>query len=137
MHPREVPDVGEVLELTRGVGVPRIRAGGHESPGGVLELRDVGQVPARLVHRDPQEAEALLAPERVDARLARHASRVLELRDRLAYAVGAVLPAVIRAHQPIPDHTPERKSGAAVDAEVPQDVRPALGIAPDDEVLTE
>ena len=137
MDPREVPEVGEVLELAAGVGVPRVRAGAHDDPVGVLELGDLRQRVARLLHRHPQHPVALLAGERVDLRLARDPRRVGELRDQRADAVAAVLPAVVRAHDPVADDAAERERGAAVDAEVAQRVRRAAGVAPQDEVLAE
>ena len=111
--------------------------GAHHDPRGIVELGDLEQRVARLLQRHPQQPEPLLAAKRVHARLAGDLRRVGELRDQPADAVAAVLPAVVGAHDPVPDHAPERERGAAVDAEVAQRVRGAGGVAPQHEVLAE
>ena len=137
MHEREVAEVGEVLDLARGVARPPVRPAVDGRPGGILELGNLGQRPARLLERNPDHPVALGAGERGRARLGGHARRVGELRDPGAGSVGAVAPAVVRAHDLVALDRAERERGAAMDAEVEERVRRPGAVPPEDECLAE
>ena len=137
MHPREVAEVGEVLELPGGVGAPRVRPGRDHRPAVVRQLGHVGERPARILERDPDEAVALDALERADPGLLRDAGRIGELRDERARAVGAVMPAVVRADDVVAVDRAERDGRPAVDAEIGDGVGRPAGVAVERERLAE
>ena len=137
MDEREVAEVGEVLDLARGVARPPVRPAVHGHPGGILEFGNLGQRPARLLERDPDHPVALRAGERRGPGLGRHPGRVGELRDPRAGAVGAVAPAVVGAHDLVALDGAERERRAAVDAEIEECMSRAGAVAPEDERLAE
>ena len=122
MDEREMAEVGEVLHLARGVAAPLVRAAEDGAPLVRLELRHLGQRPARLLESDPDDPVALLAAEPLRARLARDPRRVLELRDQRAGAVRPVAPAVVGADDLVALDRAERERGPAVDAEVGEEI---------------
>src|SRR5207302_7762544 len=137
MDEGEVAEVGEVLDLPRGVTAPLERAAEHRSPLLRLELGNLGERPARVVESDPHQLEALLARERGRTRLGWNAGRILELRDQRARAVGPVVPAVVGADDLVVLNGPERERRAAVDAEVGEGAGGSGGVAPEDERLVQ
>ena len=56
---------------------------------------------------------------------------------RAGIAVASVAPAVVRADDLVAAHLTQRKRGAAMEAQVVERVRCALGVTPDDECLVE
>ena len=137
VHPGEVTEVGEVLDLARGVALPGVRPGRDHGPVAVLQLGHLGQRPARLLQRGPDQAVAFLRAERGHPGLGRDPRRVLELRDRDAAAVGVVAPAVVGAHDLVAGHPAQRQRGAAVHAQVRHHPRAAVRAAPQHQRLAE
>ena len=133
MHPREVAEVGEVLDLSRGLGVPGEGPARDGLPARRLELGEVGERPPRLLGGDPDQPVALPASVGGDASAGRHPGRVLELRDRGAASVGGVAPPVVRAHDLVAGHAAEGERRAAVDAQVGKGVGRAGAVPPDDQ----
>jgi hypothetical protein len=137
VDPGEMPEVGEVLHLPGRVALPAVGPGGHEHPVAVLQFRDLGQGPARLLQRDPDQPVPLLDRERPDPGLGRDRRRVFLLRDGHAPAVGPVAPAVVRADQLVALDPAQRQRRAAVHAQVRHRPRRATGPAPDHQRLPE
>ena len=135
MDEREVAEVGEVLDLARGVALPGIRPAGHRVPVVGLELGNVGERPARILERDPDDPVALLAAKRRRARLGGNARRVGQLRDGGAGAARPVPPAVVGADDLVAFDRAERQRRPAMDAEVGEGVDQAGRVAPEDERL--
>src|SRR6266511_4247545 len=135
VHEREVAEVGEVLDLAGRVALPAVRAAGDGLPG--LELRDLGERPARLLERDPDEAVALLAAEGRRPGLLGDAGRVGELRDRRAGATRPVPPAVVGTDDFVPLDGAERERSPAVNAEIGERVSRSIRVAPEHERLRE
>ena len=137
VHPGEMAEVGEVLHLAGGVAAPPVRARRHQRPGPVLQFRHLGQRPARLRQRDPDQPVPLLALERADACLARHPGRVLQLGYRGAAPVGAVSPAVVGADQFVAADPAQGQRRAPVHAQIGVGPRPAVLPAPQHQRLAE
>jgi hypothetical protein len=137
MDEREVAEVGEVFHLARGVAAPLVRPAEDGAPGVRLELGHLGQRPARLVKRDPDDPVALLAPERPRARLRRDSRRFLELRDQRAGPVRPVAPAVVGADDLVALDRAEREGRPAMDAQVGEGVGRSGRVPPEDERLVE
>ena len=130
MHPGEVPEIGEVLDLARGVALPAVRPGGDHRPAAILKLGNPRQRPAGRLQGHPDKAVTLLRPERGHPCLRRHPGRILQLRDGNAAAVGAIAPPVIGAHDLIAADPAQRQRGTAVHAQVRHRPRPAVPPAP-------
>ena len=138
MHPREVAEVGEVLELAGGVGSDHVYGPAVTTvQPSSAQLGHVRERPARLLQRDPDQAVALDAPERADPRLLRDAGRVGELRDERAGAVRPVVPAVVGADDLVAVDPAERDRSPAVDAEVGDGARRPGRVAVERERLAE
>ena len=137
VHPREVPEVGEVLHLAGGVTAPAVGARRHHRPPAVLQFGHLGQRPARLCQRDPDQAVPFLAAERADPGLGRHPRRVCELGDGRAAAVGPVAPAVVGADELVAADPAERERRAPVHAQVGVGARLPVRAAPQDQRLAE
>src|SRR4029077_5280970 len=137
VHEREMPEIGEVLDLPRGVRVPRERPGRDGAPGPGFELGDFGQRPARLVERDPNQAVSLEAPEAHRASLGGHLGRIAQLRDGDARTVRVVPPAMIGADDLILLYGAEGKCRTAVNAQIHEYVRSGVGISPQDQALSQ
>ena len=104
-----------VPEVTR-----RTRAG-REEPGGIRHRR----------------GDSIRGHRRSRGHFPDDARRPRHPHHQRADAVAAVLPPVVRAHDPVPDHPPERERRAAVDAEVAQRVRGPGRVAPQHEILAQ
>jgi hypothetical protein len=137
MHPREVPEVGEVFHLAGSVAAPAVRPGRHDRPLAVFQLRNLGQRPPRCLERDPDQPVPFLHAECPDPGLGRDHRRILFLRNRHTPAVSAIAPAVVGTHQFVALDRAQRQRDAAVHAQIGHRPRRALGPAPDDQRLTE
>ena len=135
VHPREVAEVGEVLDLARGVAAPLVRAARHRRPP--TQLGHLGQRQPRLLERDPDEAEALdgtrsashaPSPGRASGRRAAGSP----CRHRSARSASRGTGRRSRRRRPA-----QRQRRPAVDAEAEKNVRGPGGVAPDDQRLAE
>ena len=137
VDPREVPEVGEVLHLPRGIALPAVRPGGNHRPGPVVEFRHPGKRPARLFQGDPHQAVALLGAERPDPRLSWHAGRILQLGDGYATPIRSITPTVISTDELISADPAEGQGRPAVHAQIRMGPGLTVSAAPHDQRLAQ
>src|SRR5262249_8294635 len=128
VHPREMAEVGEVLDLAGSVTLPAVRSGPDSCPRAVFQFRDIGERPPGLGQSYPDQAVALLRHIGRNPGLGRHPRRVLKLWYGNAAAIGGIPPPMVRTDQLVTADPAQRERSTPVHAKVrhsPEPTRPA------------
>ena len=132
---REMPEVGEVLDLTGRIAPPVVRPATHRRPA--VQLGDFRKLPARSVECGPDQSVPLGAAVRRRARLRRNAGGVGQLRNGGASSAGLVAPPVVRTDDLVALDASQRECRPAMYAEVAEHMGTTRRVAPEDERLAE
>ena len=114
VDPREMAEVGEILDLPGGVALPVERAGENDFLLVVFQLGQLGQRKNRVSESHPDDPVAFQGPVAGNPCLGWNPGIGL-LRNFDACALGVVVPSMVRARQAVILERAQGESGATVD----------------------